>query len=104
MSKDIDIEKYTSEDITTEKLSELIAKKASFQIVAEGARRATPGPEYRSREVGVEAPMQHHGAGIINRLILFVYDGHCAGGFVLSYLIIRIERGEVMGCTQLNPR
>ena len=34
MSKDIDIEKYTSEDITTEKLSELIAKKASFQIVA----------------------------------------------------------------------
>ena len=34
MSKDIDIEKYTSEDLTTEKLSELIAKKASFQIVA----------------------------------------------------------------------
>ena len=34
MSKDIEKKKYTSEDITTEKLSELIAKKASFQIVA----------------------------------------------------------------------
>ena len=34
MSKDIDIEKYTSEDITTEKLSELISKKASFQTVS----------------------------------------------------------------------
>jgi hypothetical protein len=34
MSKNIDIAKYTSEEITTEKLSELISKKASFQIVA----------------------------------------------------------------------
>ncbi len=34
MSKDIDIAKYISDDITTEKLAELIAQKASFQIVA----------------------------------------------------------------------
>ncbi len=34
MSKDIDIAKYISDDITTETLAELIAQKASFQIVA----------------------------------------------------------------------
>lgn len=34
MSKDIDIAKFTSDEMTSEKLAELISEKASFQIVA----------------------------------------------------------------------
>ena len=34
MSKDIDIAKFTSDEMTSQKLAELISQKASFQIVA----------------------------------------------------------------------